>query len=67
MEVLLVAAGALAATAVAVPVCIVVARRWGVMDRPGPLKTKRPPCPTWAGWPFLPVWWSADGSVGPSP
>ncbi len=43
MEVLLVAVAALAATAIAVPVCIVFARRWGIMDRPGPLKTHEAP------------------------
>jgi UDP-N-acetylmuramyl pentapeptide phosphotransferase/UDP-N-acetylglucosamine-1-phosphate transferase len=37
-RVLLAAVVALATTAVAVPVCIRVARRWGVVDRPGPLK-----------------------------
>jgi UDP-GlcNAc:undecaprenyl-phosphate GlcNAc-1-phosphate transferase len=40
MEVLLVAAASLAATALAVPACIVIAHRWDVMDRPGPLKTQ---------------------------
>ena len=49
MEVLLVAMGALVATAVAVPVCIVVAHRWGIMDRPGPLKTQEAPVPYLGG------------------
>ena len=48
-EVLLVAAGALCVTAVAVPVCIVVAHRFGVMDRPGPLKTQETPVPYLGG------------------
>jgi len=49
MEVVLVAVGALGATAVAAPVCIVVAHRWGVMDRPGPLKTQEAPVPYLGG------------------
>jgi UDP-GlcNAc:undecaprenyl-phosphate/decaprenyl-phosphate GlcNAc-1-phosphate transferase len=49
MEVLLVALGALGATAAAAPVCIVVAHRWGVMDRPGPLKTQAAPVPYLGG------------------
>ncbi len=49
MEVLFVAVGALGVTAVAVPICIVVARRWGVMDRPGPLKTHATPVPYLGG------------------
>ena len=49
MEVLLVAIGALGTTAVAVPVCIVLARRLGVMDRPGPLKPHATPVPYLGG------------------
>ena len=49
MEVLLVAVGALGASAVAVPVCIEGASRWGVMDRPGPLKTQEVPVPYLGG------------------
>ena len=48
-EVLLVALGALASTAVAVPMCILVAHRWGVMDRPGPLKDQENPVPYLGG------------------
>ena len=49
MEVLLVALGALGTTAVAVPVCIVLARRLGVMDLPGPLKPHLTPVPYLGG------------------
>lgn len=49
MEVLLVAVAALAATAVATPACIVAAHRWGVMDRPGPLKAQDSPVPYLGG------------------
>ncbi len=49
MEVLLVAVGALVATAVAVPACIAAAHRWRVMDRPGPLKTQDTPVPYLGG------------------
>jgi UDP-GlcNAc:undecaprenyl-phosphate/decaprenyl-phosphate GlcNAc-1-phosphate transferase len=49
MEVLLVAIGALGTTAVAVPVCIVLARRLDVMDRPGPLKPHATPVPYLGG------------------
>ena len=49
MEVLLVAVGALGTTAVAVPVCIVLARRLGVMDHPGPLKPHATPVPYLGG------------------
>lgn len=38
MDVLLAVVAALVTTAVAVPVCVRVARRWGIVDRPGPLK-----------------------------
>ena len=40
---ILVAAGSAIVTAVAVPVCIVVAHRFGVVDRPGALKTQEAP------------------------
>jgi UDP-GlcNAc:undecaprenyl-phosphate/decaprenyl-phosphate GlcNAc-1-phosphate transferase len=49
MEVLLVAVAALGATAVAVPGCVVLAHRWRVMDRPGPLKTQKAPVPYLGG------------------
>lgn len=49
MKVLLVTVGALGITAVAVPVCIVLARRFGVMDRPGPLKPHAIPVPYLGG------------------
>jgi UDP-GlcNAc:undecaprenyl-phosphate GlcNAc-1-phosphate transferase len=49
MEVALVAVGALMATAVATPVCMVVARHWGVIDRPGPLKVQETPVPYLGG------------------
>ena len=42
-EVLLVTVAALAVTALAVPVCIVVARRTGMMDRAGALKSHQAP------------------------
>jgi len=48
-EVLLIAVAALGTTAVAVPVCIVIAHRLGVMDRPGPLKTQEAPVPYLGG------------------
>jgi UDP-GlcNAc:undecaprenyl-phosphate/decaprenyl-phosphate GlcNAc-1-phosphate transferase len=49
IEVLLAAIGALVVTAAAVPVCIVVARRSGIMDRPGALKTQEAPVPYLGG------------------
>jgi UDP-GlcNAc:undecaprenyl-phosphate GlcNAc-1-phosphate transferase len=49
MEVLLVTVAALSTTAVAVPACIVVAHRTGIMDRPGPLKTHEAPVPYLGG------------------
>ncbi len=49
MEVLLVAVAALVATAAAVPVCIAVAHRWGIVDRPGPLKAQQVPVPYLGG------------------
>jgi UDP-GlcNAc:undecaprenyl-phosphate GlcNAc-1-phosphate transferase len=48
-EVVLVAVAALGVTAVAVPVCIMVARRYGMVDRPGPLKTHETPVPYLGG------------------
>src|SRR5450755_3962179 len=48
-EVLLVTVAALAVTALAVPVCIVVARRTGMIDRPGALKTHQAPVPYLGG------------------
>jgi len=48
-EALLVAIAALAATAAMVPVCIVIAHRWDVMDRPGQLKTQEAPVPYLGG------------------
>jgi UDP-GlcNAc:undecaprenyl-phosphate/decaprenyl-phosphate GlcNAc-1-phosphate transferase len=48
-QALLVALGALGATALCVPACIVLARRWGVMDRPGHLKTQESPVPYLGG------------------
>ena len=49
VEVLLVAIAALVATAALVPVCIVVARRWDISDRPGPLKSQQTPVPYLGG------------------
>ena len=49
MEVLLVALAALVATAAMVPVCIFVARRWDIRDRPGPLKSQEVPVPYLGG------------------
>ena len=48
-EVMLVAVAALAVTALAVPVCIAVARRTAMMDRPGALKTHQAPVPYLGG------------------
>jgi UDP-GlcNAc:undecaprenyl-phosphate GlcNAc-1-phosphate transferase len=48
-EALLIAVAAFGATMVAVPVCMVVARRSGIMDRPGPLKTHEVPVPYLGG------------------
>jgi UDP-GlcNAc:undecaprenyl-phosphate GlcNAc-1-phosphate transferase len=48
-EALLVAIAALGATAAIVPVCIVIAHRWDVMDRPGQLKTQEAPVPYLGG------------------
>ncbi|HXA31366.1 MAG TPA: hypothetical protein VNV87_03825 [Acidimicrobiales bacterium] len=39
-EVVVVSLAALGVTAAAVPICVVGARRYGLMDRPGPLKTQ---------------------------
>jgi UDP-GlcNAc:undecaprenyl-phosphate GlcNAc-1-phosphate transferase len=40
---------ALVVSAAAVPFCIAAARRWDVMDRPGPLKSQRAPVPYLGG------------------
>ena len=48
-EVLLVAVIALVVTAAAVPVCIVAARRWDILDRPGLLKAQKAPVPYLGG------------------
>jgi UDP-GlcNAc:undecaprenyl-phosphate GlcNAc-1-phosphate transferase len=48
-EALLVAVIALAVTAAAVPVCIVAARRWDILDRPGLLKAQKAPVPYLGG------------------
>lgn len=44
-----VAAGSVVITAVAIPGCIVIARRFGVIDRPGPLKPHEAPVPYLGG------------------
>jgi len=48
-EAVLVGLAALCTTAVAVPICIVIARRTGIMDRPGPLKPHGTPVPYLGG------------------
>ena len=48
-ETLLVALGALVATAALVPVCILVAHRWAIVDRPGALKSQESPVPYLGG------------------
>ncbi len=48
-ETLIVALAALVATAALVPVCIVVAHRWGILDRPGALKSQESPVPYLGG------------------
>jgi UDP-GlcNAc:undecaprenyl-phosphate GlcNAc-1-phosphate transferase len=48
-EAVLVGAAALCATAVAVPICMVIARRTGIIDRPGPLKPHEAPVPYLGG------------------
>jgi UDP-GlcNAc:undecaprenyl-phosphate GlcNAc-1-phosphate transferase len=48
-EAVLLGVAALCITAVAVPACIVVARRTGIMDRPGALKTQDTPVPYLGG------------------
>jgi UDP-GlcNAc:undecaprenyl-phosphate GlcNAc-1-phosphate transferase len=45
----IVAAGSVVVTAVAVPGCIVIAHRFGVIDRPGPLKPHAAPVPYLGG------------------
>ncbi len=49
MELLFVATAALGVTAALVPVCIAVAQRWDIMDRPGSLKTQEAPVPYLGG------------------
>lgn len=49
MEVFLVATAALVVTATLAPLCIRVARRWEIMDRPGPLKAQEVPIPYLGG------------------
>jgi UDP-GlcNAc:undecaprenyl-phosphate GlcNAc-1-phosphate transferase len=49
MEVFFVAIAAVGVTAALVPVCIAVARRWDIMDRPGSLKTQEAPVPYLGG------------------
>lgn len=49
MEVLIVVTASLLAAAVAVPACIVIARRWGIVDRPGALKGQESPVPYLGG------------------
>lgn len=48
-EALLVAIAALGATAALVPICIVIAHRWDIMDRPGHLKSQETPVPYLGG------------------
>ena len=48
-EVAVVAVAALGTTAMAVPACVVLARRTGIMDRPGALKTHESPVPYLGG------------------
>ncbi len=48
-ETLLVALAALVATAALVPLCIVVAHRWAILDRPGALKAQESPVPYLGG------------------
>jgi UDP-GlcNAc:undecaprenyl-phosphate GlcNAc-1-phosphate transferase len=48
-EVVVVSLGALGVTAAAVPICVVGARRYGLMDRPGPLKTQEAAVPYLGG------------------
>jgi UDP-GlcNAc:undecaprenyl-phosphate/decaprenyl-phosphate GlcNAc-1-phosphate transferase len=48
-EAVLLGVAALCITAVAVPACMVVARRTGIMDRPGALKTQETPVPYLGG------------------
>jgi UDP-GlcNAc:undecaprenyl-phosphate GlcNAc-1-phosphate transferase len=49
VEVFFVAIAALAVTAALVPLCIAVAQRWGIVDRPGTLKTQETPVPYLGG------------------
>ncbi len=49
VEVFLVAVSALVVTAALAPLCIRAARRWEIMDRPGPLKAQEVPVPYLGG------------------
>jgi UDP-GlcNAc:undecaprenyl-phosphate/decaprenyl-phosphate GlcNAc-1-phosphate transferase len=49
MRALVVGIAAVVITAAAVPVCMAAARRWDVLDRPGPLKPQRDPVPYFGG------------------
>jgi UDP-GlcNAc:undecaprenyl-phosphate/decaprenyl-phosphate GlcNAc-1-phosphate transferase len=49
VKALVVGIAALVVTAAAVPLCIAAARRWDVLDRPGPLKSQRGPVPYLGG------------------
>ncbi len=49
LEVLFVTTAALGVTAALVPPCIAVAQRWGIVDRPGTLKTQETPVPYLGG------------------
>ena len=62
----LVAVASAVITAVAVPGCIVIAHRFGVIDRPGPLKPHAAPVPYLGESPSLPALWSVCRSVGRS-
>ena len=62
-----VAVAAFGVTAVATPICIVVARRTGIMDRSGPLKAQTTPVPYRGGVAVLAgltVGFSADRPIG---
>ncbi len=49
MKAFAVGVAAIVVTAGAVPLCIAAARRWDVLDRPGPLKPQRAPVPYFGG------------------
>ena len=59
------AAGALAAGVVLTPVAMVVARRTGVVDRPGPLKPQAAPGPVSrrGGRVRWPPWWGRRSAI----